>query len=402
MENSLIILYATPFFLIFIFAEYLYGLSTNKSTYRINDTSMSLSIGIFSRFPQILNISIATYVYDFIYQQTKINPDIESGLLIWLTAFIIYDFLFYWSHRARHRINILWAAHCVHHHGEDYNLATALRQTGSGFFLTWVFFIPSFLIGFSPELFFTVGSINLVYQFWVHTEHIGKLGLLEKFLVTPSNHRVHHAQNSEYIDSNYGGVFIIWDRMFGTFVEENLKNKPVYGTIVPLKSWNPVWANIQIYHKILIKMIKKNKMGNKIKFIIKPPSWSPETKIVSQTNQNLSNFEKYNPNVSNKMKNLILFFLILNITSASILFFNLENLNYLEISICSIYLTISMIISGLIAEGKSINRKYEIFRCSISILIFLIFSNNILINQIYITHSLIMAFMILFMKKNSI
>ena len=133
----------------------------------------------------------------------------SSSILTWIVAFIAYDFFYYWFHRISHERQIFWASHVAHHQSEDYNLSTALRQTGTGFFLTWVFYIPLFIIGVPSYVFVSVASINLIYQFWVHTEHVPKLGWFELFFVSPSNHRVHHAQNEEYIDKNYGGVFII-------------------------------------------------------------------------------------------------------------------------------------------------------------------------------------------------
>ena len=143
-----------------------------------------------------------------------------------------------------------WASHVAHHQSEDYNLSTALRQTGTGAFVTWVFFIPVFLIGVPSYVFVSVASINLIYQFWVHSEHIPKLGWYEKFFVTASNHRVHHAQNENYIDKNYGGVFIIWDRMFGTYKEEEDHETPIYGIRGKINTFNPIWANLHIYVKM--------------------------------------------------------------------------------------------------------------------------------------------------------
>ena len=124
------------------------------------------------------------------------------------------------DNRSHHQIKVLWASHVVHHHGEEFNLSTALRQTGTDFLFKWIFYTPMLLLGIPVEIFVTVAALNLIYQFWVHTEHIGRLGVLDYILVTPSNHRIHHARNPEYIDANYGGVFILWDRIFGTYIEE--------------------------------------------------------------------------------------------------------------------------------------------------------------------------------------
>ena len=156
-----------------------------------------------------------------------------------------HHFCYYWQHRLSHERTLLWASHVVHHQSEDYNLGTALRQTSTSFLFAWIFYVPMFLLGVPFDVFVTIAAVNLVYQFWVHTEHVGKLGFLETFLVTPSNHRVHHACNKRYIDANYGGVFILWDRLFGTFVDETVLEKPIYGTLKPLRSWDPLWANME-------------------------------------------------------------------------------------------------------------------------------------------------------------
>ncbi len=149
-----------------------------------------------------------------------------------------------------HERNILWAAHSVHHQSEDYNLSTALRQTSTGFLLSWIFYLPMAVVGVPLLVFVSVAALNLLYQFWVHTRHIPKLGWFEWFFVTPSNHRAHHAQNALYMDRNYGGVFIIWDRLFGSFQEEDDNEPVIFGVTTPLASWNPIWANVQFYAQL--------------------------------------------------------------------------------------------------------------------------------------------------------
>ena len=136
---------------------------------------------------------------------------------VWLGALLVYDFCYYWLHRAGHRVAVLWAAHVVHHQSEDYNLSTALRQTSSGFLLGWIFYLPMALVGVPPLVFGVVALVDLLYQFWVHTQQVGKLGWFDRWFCSPSNHRVHHAVNDRYLDSNYGGILIVWDRLFGSF-----------------------------------------------------------------------------------------------------------------------------------------------------------------------------------------
>ena len=215
-------------------------------------------------------------VYSTILRYLKPNLLPLDSWTTWLLAFLLYDFCYYWQHRLSHERTLLWASHVVHHQSEDYNLGTALRQTSTSFLFAWIFYIPMFLVGVPFDVFVTIAAANLVYQFWVHTEHVGKLGFLEKFLVTPSNHRVHHACNKRYIDANYGGVFILWDRIFGTFVDETVLEKPVYGTLKPLRSWNPLWANMEVYHQMVSDAWQTERLRDKLRVWGSRTGWRPK------------------------------------------------------------------------------------------------------------------------------
>ena len=199
---------AVPFFLLALIVEFLYGWLTKKNTYRLNDTISSLFMGSLRGTSSVLKIGFSGFIYYHIetyFSLWRMNSEL---IITWIFAFIAYDFFYYWFHRISHERQIFWASHVAHHQSEEYNLSTALRQTGTGFLISWVFYIPLFLIGVPSYVMVSVASINLIYQFWVHTRHIPKLGWYEWIFVTPSNHRVHHAQNDLYIDRNYGGVFV--------------------------------------------------------------------------------------------------------------------------------------------------------------------------------------------------
>jgi hypothetical protein len=170
---------------------------------------------------------------------------------------------------------VLWAAHVVHHQSEDYNLATALRQTSSGALLGWIFYVPMALLGYPLEVFIAVSLIDLLYQFWVHTQQIGKLGWFDRMFVSPSNHRVHHAVNDVYLDKNYGGILILWDRLFGTFIEEYDAEPIVYGTRSPLRSWNPLWANLEVYKGLWLDAWRAQRLADKLRIWIARPGWRP-------------------------------------------------------------------------------------------------------------------------------
>ena len=193
----------------------------------------------------------------------------------WVLALIFYDFCYYWLHRMGHESAILWAAHVVHHQSEDYNLSTALRQTSTGFLFGWIFYVPMALAGVPPEVFAVVALVDLLYQFWVHTEHVGKLGWFDRVFCSPSNHRVHHAINDRYLDRNYGGILVIWDRLFGSFKEED--EPCVYGTRSPLRSWNPIWANVEVYVGLIKSSWQAERWRDKVLIWLKPPGWQPDS-----------------------------------------------------------------------------------------------------------------------------
>jgi hypothetical protein len=186
---------------------------------------------------------------------------------------LLYDLCYYWLHRAGHEVAIFWAAHVVHHQSQEYNLSTALRQTASGGLLGWIFYLPLALLGVPPLLFGIVALVDLLYQFWVHTEHVGKLGWFDRVFCSPSNHRVHHAVNEGYVDRNYGGILVVWDRMFGTFQEEH--EPCVYGTRAPLNSWDPLWANLEVYAGLAATAWRTPRWRDKLALWFKPPGWEP-------------------------------------------------------------------------------------------------------------------------------
>ena len=190
---------------------------------------------------------------------------------VWVTGLLLYDLCFYWHHRAGHRVAFLWATHAVHHQSEDYNLSTALRQPATNWLAGWVFYLPMALLGYPPAVLATVGLIDILYQYWIHTQHVGRLGWLDRWLNTPSNHRVHHAVNDEYLDRNYGGIFIIWDRMFGSFTVERDELPCVYGTRLPLRSWDPLWANVQVFAATARESMRATRWWDKLLVRLKPP-----------------------------------------------------------------------------------------------------------------------------------
>jgi alkylglycerol monooxygenase len=265
---------AIPFFILAMLVEFVYGKLAKRQTYRLADTVNSLQLGTLSRLMDVLRLGFSAVVFGALVGWLGISQWSMDSAWQWVAAFVAYDFCYYWKHRYGHEWRIMWASHIAHHQSEEFNLSTALRQTGTDY-IGFVFYIPLYLAGVPAAAMITVGSLNLIYQFWVHTEHIRRLGPLEWILVTPSNHRVHHARNAEYIDRNYGGVFIVWDRIFGTFQDERADVPCVYGITTGLKSWNPLWANLHFWSDTAKLAWRTRSWGDKLRIWFKPPGWYP-------------------------------------------------------------------------------------------------------------------------------
>jgi sterol desaturase/sphingolipid hydroxylase (fatty acid hydroxylase superfamily) len=270
-----IIVFAMLPFAILMAAEYAYGVMRGRNTYRLNDTISSLSQGLISQWVGVCTLLFQVGLYSIAYHYVAVfgNADAWNCWYGWVAAVLLFDFCDYWLHRAGHEHNILWAAHVVHHQSEHFNFSTALRQESLTEVLGWPFFLPMAVLGVPPEMFGIAGLIVNVYQLWVHTEHVGKLGWFDKVFSSPSNHRVHHAVDDQYINKNYGGMLVIWDRMFGTFAEEN--EPCTYGTRVPLESRNPVWAIAAVYCSIAKDMWNTRRWSDKIRVLLMPPGWRP-------------------------------------------------------------------------------------------------------------------------------
>ncbi len=304
MNASQIIVLATPVFLLLIAIEYAWGMAKGRNTYRLNDAVNSISLGMLSQISAVLTRTLRVGIYTAVYAHVALwrNDDFWMSGGGWLLALVFYDFCYYWLHRAGHEVAVFWAAHVVHHQSQDYNLSTALRQTSSGALLGWVFYLPMALAGVPPLVFGIVALIDLLYQFWVHTEHVGKLGWFDRWFCSPSNHRVHHAVNERYVDRNYGGILIVWDRLFGSFKEED--ERCVYGTRSPLDSWDPLWANAEVYQGLLHDSWHARRWGDKLRVWFKPPGWRPADVAVRfpKAAFDLADVRRYDPPASRTLQ----------------------------------------------------------------------------------------------------
>jgi sterol desaturase/sphingolipid hydroxylase (fatty acid hydroxylase superfamily) len=266
--------YAVPVFFVLIGVEYLVARTRGMRAFGFHDAITDISCGIGSIVIGAGFKAIGLLGYTFVFTQVAIWESDASSVAWWVAAFVLVDFMYYWFHRAGHRVNLIWAGHVVHHQSEEYNLAVALRQSWYIPLVEWIFHLPLAVIGIGPVMWVTANTFNTLYQFWIHTETVRSIGPFEHVLNTPSHHRVHHGTNPEYIDRNYGGILIIWDKLFGTFEPER---KPVvYGTVTPLRSWNPLWANVVYWQKIGQSLAAFRGLGSKLRVLFGPPGWTPD------------------------------------------------------------------------------------------------------------------------------
>ena len=392
MDSSIFITYAVPVFFLMIGIEFIFGVIKGTNNYRLNDSIAAISLGLISRLPPLLILGIQGVVWTYVATNLNMSLMPKDSWVTWVIAFLFYDLCYYWMHRMSHEVKVLWASHVVHHQGEEFNLSTALRQTSSGWLWKWIFYIPMFMVGIPGEVFFTVAAINLLYQFWVHTEHIKTLGPLELIFITPSNHRIHHAQNPEYIDANYGGVFIVWDRIFGTYIPERDDLKPIYGTVKPLRSWNPIWSNLEIYHQMIRDTIHTKTLKNKIKVWFSSTRWRPEDvyeKFPHVTN-NLEDFEKYDPDANRTTKFFTSVQFIINSSISTIIIFTIADQSYLQSCMLAIMLVASTTLVTSIIENKKWGYQSELARSIFTILLFAfeIFDPNLLASQVFFYQSI--------------
>ncbi len=270
MDAGLIALFV-PFFFLLILAEVLVSRWQGIEAHRFDDSVTDIACGIGQSVTNGFYIGLTLAAYAWVLEHARITT--FEGPLAWVLAFFAVDFFYYWWHRASHRINGIWATHVVHHQSQEYNLAVALRQSWFTSATTWVFYLPLALIGLPVEVYAGSVAINTVGQFWFHTRCIGRLGPLEWILNTPSHHRVHHGINPAYIDKNYAGILIVWDRMFGTFTAE--EEEPVYGTVAVLESRNPVWAQVEVFAALARRSVAYRGL-DRLRVWWKPPEWTPE------------------------------------------------------------------------------------------------------------------------------
>jgi sterol desaturase/sphingolipid hydroxylase (fatty acid hydroxylase superfamily) len=260
---------AIPFFALLIAIEAYLVIRENRENFDRKDTWANIFIGFASVAWGALFGLATSLIYIAVYDFAPFKMPMET---VWAWAILLFvdDFAYYWFHRFSHEVRFFWNFHVVHHSSNQYNLSVAVRQSWFSGIAHWIFYLPVALLGFPLWAFVTMHGLNLIYQFWIHTNLIGKLGFLEKVLNTPSHHRVHHGVNNQYLDKNYGGIFIFWDKLFGSFTEET--EKPRYGIIKPLTSYNWLWINTHGWAEMFEAMKTKKTLSGKLRCVFGAPA----------------------------------------------------------------------------------------------------------------------------------
>ena len=404
--NTLLI--AIPIFFISVLLEALYGNWIKDQKHNFMDTISSLSSGITNLSWDVLGIAFFLFTYENVYQYIMIfNIELDSlttsnQVSLYIVAFICIDFASYCHHYLKHSVNLFWNQHIIHHSSEEFNLACALRQSiTNNFGVNALFLIPAALCGVPPEVVQIILPLHLFAQFWYHTRHIGKLGFLEYIIVTPSQHRVHHAINPEYIDKNLGAIFCFWDRAFGTFQEELDEVPCVFGTLKPVRTWNPVLINFVHLWGLTQDAWNTRKWNDKLKLWFMPTGWRPSDvslKFPKQIVTDVYNQKKYSPQYTFKHKLMTVFqFMCINIMSFLFLY------NFSDIDLFSRIAYVFLIFSTIFGftsmmDGYKWGFVFEISRSIIGLIIIIYLSQNIMLGKdLYFTLGFGFYFLVTFL-----
>ena len=382
-----LLLWVVPAFYLLIIIEVLYGHYKKTQTYHLMDTIASLSSGTTNLLKDILGLTIIIISYPFLLSKLSLF-DVENTLWVYIIAFICIDFSSYWNHRLNHKINIFWNQHVIHHSSEEFNLACALRQSISNFLgYGALFLIPAAIFGIPHEVIGLLLPLHLFGQFWYHTRHIGKLGILEYIIVTPSQHRVHHAINPIYIDKNLGAIFCVWDRWFGTFQEELDDEPPVYGVLKPVSTWNPILINFTHVWGLILDFFRTKSFKEKFLLWFMPTGYRPKDvakKYPINKIDDVHNFDKYSPPTNKLVTSWVLFqWLSTNV----LVFFFLSNFSKFNTNQSLIFggiIFLSIFSYSAVMDGFKWAYKLEFVRNILCLFLFIIpsqfeFYNNNLI-----------------------
>ena len=357
--------FGIPFFTLLILLELVYGVFTKRITANLPDTISSLSSGIANITKDILGLIVAVISYSWLETNYAF---FELNVVWWMfpLVFVVKDFAGYWIHRFEHMVNYFWNRHMIHHSSEEYNLACALRQSISQIFSLTIFILfPLALLGVPTEVFAIVAPIHLFAQFWYHTQHINRMGVLEKVIVTPSHHRVHHAINEIYLDRNFSQIFIVWDKWFGTFQEELEEEVPVYGVKKAVATWNPILINFQHAWRIWLDFFRTKSWKDKARIWFMPTGWRPDDvaeKYPIQIIENPRDQVKYMPLIPVWIKVWSGFQLLSTLITAMFLFNNIVLLTFGHALLIGAFIFLTIYSYTTIMDGKRYAAFLEIFK----------------------------------------
>lgn len=349
---------AIPLFLVIMCFEYLILRLRGRNLHRYNDSVTSLSMGLCLLISDALLKAYTFAIFIYIWQHHRLIDFASTDILTWVVFFFGVDFCYYWFHRLAHEVNLLWGAHVGHHQSEEYNLTTALRQSAFQYAFSWVFYLPLAFLGCPPHVFLIQFIILKLYQFWLHTQAIKKVPFVEGILSTPSSHRVHHAKNPQYIDRNYGGTLVIWDRVFGTWQPELASEPCHYGTTQPLNTLNPIKANLQHWALLAKDTLHTQSWRNKFKLWFQPTGWRPEdcqtreenTRILQKSGS--ANREKYDPKTTQTIRIYVGFSMLITFGVAAMFVFLAPTLSAEKLA-----LGVGLIVSGLVIGNDLLENK---------------------------------------------
>jgi alkylglycerol monooxygenase len=325
---------------------------SHRKLYRLPDAIANLSCGITSQLSGLFMRVFAIGVYEVLYTNFAFFPWTKTWVY-WLLLFLLVDLAYYWAHRMSHEINLFWGGHVVHHQSEEYNLSVALRQSSFQVIWTFGFSLPIALLGFDTLDFALISALNTLYQFWIHTETINKMGWFEYIFNTPSHHRVHHGRNPKYIDKNHAGSLIIWDKMFGTFQAE--EERPTYGITKPINSLNAIWANFSHYAEMRKDLKQISGWSDKIKYLFKKPGWLPESMGGYRPAPEVDKrtYKKYDPPHPVKLNYYVLFQYLLCLAVTAFFLFKQKEFSLSEKAIAATLISAWVVNCGVLFEQKS-------------------------------------------------
>jgi alkylglycerol monooxygenase len=357
------IVLSIPIFFILIGIELLVERFSHQKFYRLPDAIANISCGITSQLSGLFLKIVGIGVYQLLFEKFALFALDNTTPWYWLSLILLVDLAYYWAHRMSHEINLFWGGHVVHHQSEEYNLSVALRQSSLQIVWTFAFNLPIALLGFDTVDFVLVSAFNTLYQFWIHTEAIGKLPRWIEFIFnTPSHHRVHHGRNPKYIDKNHAGSLIIWDRMFGTFQAE--EEKPTYGITKPLQSWNPLWANMSHYAEMSRDLKRIPYWSDRIRYLFMKPGWLPDYfgGYRRAPDVDVDNFKKYDTPSPLSLNLYVLFQYLLCLTGTALFLFNESIFSLSEKGFITMLVTVTVVNCGVLFEQKKWVKWAEWFR----------------------------------------